>query len=42
MQGTTDGWLESRNKVCHMCDTGVDETVEIVILKCDKYDSDRM
>ena len=35
-------WSESRSKVCQMCDMGEDETVEHVVLECDKYDRDRM
>ena len=35
-------WSESRSKVCQMCDMGEDETVEHVVLKCEKYDRDRM
>lgn len=27
-----------RSKVCQICDTGVDETVEHVVLECEKYD----
>ncbi|MPC91628.1 hypothetical protein E2C01_086678 [Portunus trituberculatus] len=37
MQGTTGG-LESRSKVCQMCDMGDDETVEHVMLECEKYE----
>ena len=38
-------WPESRNKVCQMCDVGEEsdsETVEHVVLECEKYDRDRM
>ena len=35
-------WSESRSKVCQMCDIGEDETVEHVVLECEKYDRDRM
>ena len=35
-------WSESRSKVCQMCERREDETVEHVILECEKYDSDRM
>ena len=35
-------WSESRSKVCQMCDMGEDETVEHVVLECEKYDRDRM
>ena len=35
-------WSESHSKVCQMCDIGEDETVELVILECEKYGSDRM
>ena len=31
---------ESHSKVCQMCDMGEDETVEHVILECQKYDRD--
>ena len=31
-------WLESRNKVCQMCDMGEDETVEHVVFECQMYD----
>ncbi|MPC87583.1 hypothetical protein E2C01_082449 [Portunus trituberculatus] len=34
-------WSESRSKVCHMCDSGEDETVEHVMLECVKYARDR-
>jgi len=34
-------WSESRSKVCQMCDMGEDETVEHVILECEKYGRDR-
>ena len=34
-------WSESRSKVCQMCARGEDETVEHVILECEKYDRDR-
>ena len=27
-------WSKSRRKVCQMCDTGEDETVEHVVLEC--------
>ena len=30
-------WSESRSKVCQMCDMGVDETVEHIMLECTKY-----
>ena len=33
---------ESGSKVCQMCDMGEDETVEHVLLECDKYDRERM
>ena len=35
-------WSESRSKVRQMCDMGEDETVELVVLECVKYDHDRM
>ena len=28
--------------MCQMCDMGEDETVEHVVLECEKYDRDRM
>ena len=31
---------ESRSKVCQMCDMGKDETVEHVVLECEKYACD--
>ena len=31
-------WL-SPSKKCQMCDMGEDETVKLVIMKCEKYDS---
>ncbi|MPC88688.1 hypothetical protein E2C01_083607 [Portunus trituberculatus] len=31
-------WSESRSKVCQMCDMGEDETVEHVMLECEKYE----
>ena len=34
-------WSESRSKVCQMCDMGVDETVEHVVLECVRYERDR-
>ena len=34
-------WSESRSKVCQMCDTEQDETVEHVMLECEKYERDR-
>ena len=34
--------LESRSKVCQMRDMGEDETVEHVVLECEKYDNDMM
>ena len=34
-------WSESRSKGCQMCDMGVDETVEHVILECVRYERDR-
>ncbi|MPC38231.1 hypothetical protein E2C01_031736 [Portunus trituberculatus] len=34
-------WSESRSKVCQMCDSGEDETVEHVMLECVKYVRDR-
>ncbi|XP_050705903.1 uncharacterized protein LOC126991179 [Eriocheir sinensis] len=34
-------WSESRSKVCQMCDRGVDETVQHVVLECKKYDRER-
>ncbi|MPD05858.1 hypothetical protein E2C01_101627 [Portunus trituberculatus] len=34
-------WSESRSKVCQMCDSGEDETVEHVMLECVKYARDR-
>ena len=35
-------WSESRSKVCQMYDMGEDETVEHVVLECEKYDRDIM
>ena len=35
-------WLESCSKVCQMCERGEDETVEHMVLECEKYDCDRM
>ena len=35
-------WSESRSKVCQMRDMREDETVEHVVLECEKYDRDRM
>ena len=35
-------WSESRSKVCQMCDMGEGEMVEYLVLKCEKYDRDRM
>ena len=35
-------WSESGSKECQMCDMGEDETVEHVILECEKYDRERM
>ena len=36
-------WSESRSKVCQlMCDMGEDESVEHVVLECEKYDRNRM
>ena len=35
-------WSESCNKVCQMCDMGEDESVEHVVLECEKYERDRM
>ena len=35
-------WSESGSKECQMCDRGEDETVEHVLLECDKYDRERM
>ena len=35
-------WSESRSKVCQMCDMGEDESVEHVVLECEKYERDRM
>ena len=34
-------WSESRSKVCQMCNMGEDETVEHVVLECEKYARDR-
>lgn len=34
-------WSESGCKACQMCESGVDETVEHVILECGKYERDR-
>ncbi|MPC14608.1 hypothetical protein E2C01_007376 [Portunus trituberculatus] len=34
-------WSESHSKVCQMCDMGEDETVEHVMLECEKYERDR-
>ncbi|XP_050686795.1 uncharacterized protein LOC126980697 [Eriocheir sinensis] len=39
MQGSK--WPESRSKVCQMCDRGVDETVQHVVVECKKYDRKR-
>ncbi|KAG0698434.1 V-type proton ATPase subunit d 1 [Chionoecetes opilio] len=33
---------ETHSKVCQMCDMGEDETVEHVILECEKYNGERM
>ena len=30
-------WSESRSRVCQICDMGKDETVEHVVLECEKY-----
>ena len=35
-------WLESRNKECQICDMRQDETVEHVVLECEKYDRKTM
>ncbi|KAG0724425.1 hypothetical protein GWK47_040581 [Chionoecetes opilio] len=35
-------WSESGSKVCQMCDMSEDETVEHVILECEKYSGERM
>ena len=35
-------WLESRSKVCQMCDMGEDETIEHVALECEKHDRGRI
>ena len=35
-------WSESRSKVCQMCNMGEDESVEHVVLECEKYERDRM
>lgn len=35
-------WSESGSKMCQMCDMGEDETVEHVLLECEKYDRERM
>ena len=35
-------WFESRSKVCQMCDMGEDESMEHVILECEKYERDKM
>ena len=35
-------WSESRSKVYQICDMGEDETVEHVVLECEKYDRDIM
>ena len=35
-------WSESRTKVCQICDMGEGETVEHIVLECEKYDRDRM
>ena len=35
-------WSESRSKVYQMCDMGEDESVEHVVLECEKYERDRM
>ena len=35
-------WSESRSKMCQMCDVGEDETLEHVVLECQKYDRDEM
>ena len=32
----------SRSKVCQVCDMGEDETVEHVVLECEKYERNRM
>ena len=35
-------WSESCSKVCQlMCDMGEDESVEHVVLECEKYERDR-
>merc|ERR1712035_249456 len=35
-------WSESQSKVCQMCDMGEDETVEHVVLECERYNRERM
>ncbi len=35
-------WSEFCSKVCYMCDKGEDETVEHVMLECEKYQRDRL
>ena len=35
-------WSDSGNKVCQMCEKGVDETVAHVILECEKYERERL
>ena len=35
-------WSESRSKMCQLlCDMGEDESVEHVVLECEKYERDR-
>ena len=41
VNGRNCRWSESGNKVCQMCERGVDETVCHVILECEKYERER-
>ena len=35
-------WSDFSSKVCQMCDMGEDESLEHVVLECEKYKRDRM
>ena len=35
-------WTESGSKACQKCETGVDETVEHVVLECERYERERV
>ena len=41
LNSRTSRWKNEGSTTCNMCDRGVDETIEHVMLECEKYERER-